>query len=379
MALLPRKLLFTLCLLACTQVIGAGLFDKLTGGEKPKRMELAEGSDKAAVFKLAFADDGVFAAAVKPAEFETRKVAIGAFQVEFVTQQVATGAGSGSGMGGGSVEKSFTLKGTTDAQMVAITEKLHSQFKALLTQRGYTLVGSEALMGSAFKSALTPAEGTQADGTPVRKDEKDSVLGSARAIGLIGRQSGDTHGASVTVTAQGTAADVFDKYGVPPGMKAADELGAALLQVRLKVNFMQIDTSNTALFSVSEAEGKPRNMLGLQGSRMDVFWPSSKMAIFMLKKSLLLPGSAGPVTEIVATKEETAGKVASGALSAVTGFFGLRGGGGGLSGAFGGLAGEMHSQGGSGKYEVTADADYEAKLLQDLGLALGLYVEALPK
>lgn len=374
MATLPKKLLLSLCMLACTQVMGAGLFDKLTGGEKPKRLELAEGSDKAAVFKQAFADDGVFAAAVKPAEFETRKVAIGAFQVEFVTQQVATGAGSGSGMGGGSVEKSFTLKGTTDAQMLAITDKLHSQFKALLTQRGYTLVGSEALMASTFKSALTPA-----DGAPVRKDEKDSVLGSARAMGLIGRQSGDSHGASVTVTAQGTAADVFDKFGMPPGMKAADELGAALLQVRLKVNFMQIDTSNTALLSVSEAEGKPRNMLGLLGSRMDVFWPTSKMAIFMLKKSLLLPGSAGPVTEIAATKEETAGKVASGALSAVTGFFGLRGGGGGISGAFGGLAGEMHSQGGSGKYEVTADADYEAKLLQDLSLVLGLYAEALPK
>ncbi|NOU01495.1 MAG: hypothetical protein HOO95_07985, partial [Gallionella sp.] len=47
--------------------------------------------------------------------------------------------------------------------------------------------------------------------------------------------------------------------------------------------------------------------------------------------------------------------------------------------ALGGLSSEVKSQGGSGKFEVTAGADYEQKLSQDLGLVLALYAEALPK
>ena len=354
----------------------AGLFDKLTGGEKPKRVELTETSDKADVFKQAFSEDSAFVATVKPAEFDAHKVVIASFQVEFVTQQVATGAGGGSGSGAGSVEKTFTLKGMSDGQMAAITEKLHSQFKDLLAQRGYEVLPGDALVNSSFKSELT-----NADGTPIRSDEKDGVLGSARSMGLIGRNSGDTHSGSVTVTAQGTAPRVFEvKFGMPAAMKAADELGVVLLQVRLKVNFMQIDTSNTALFSISEAEGKPRNMLALQGSRLDVFAPTSKMSQFVLKKSLLLPGSAaGQATELAMTDGEKAGAVAKGALSVVGGFFGAGGGSGGVAPAVGDLGGAAHSIGGSGKFEVTADADYEKKLSQDLGLVLGLYAEALPK
>lgn len=375
---LANKCLPLMLCLTLSANVTAGLLDKVTGGEKPKRVELTESSDKAAVFKQAFSDDGVFAPVAKPVEFAARKVAISAFQVEFVTQHVASASGSGSGMGSGGVEKTFTLKGATDEQMVAITEKLHQQFRDLLTQRGYEVLPADALMNSAFKSELT-----NADGTPLRKDEKGGVLGSARSMGLIGRSTGDTHGGSVTVTAKGTSPNVFAvKFGMPSSMKLADELEVAVVQVRLQVNFMQIDTSNTALFSISEAEGKPRNMLAAQGSHLTVFWPGSKMAGFIIKKSLLLPNSASDkVTEIAATEGEKAGSVAKGALSVVGGFFGVGAGsgGGGLSGALGGLSGQLHSQGGSGKFEVTADADYENKLSQDLGLALSLYAEALPK
>lgn len=371
-----RRIVIALVLLFGLSVQAqAGLFDKVTGGEKPKRIELSESSDKAAVFRQAFSEDSMFVAATKPAEFDVRKVAIAAFQVEFVIQHVAAAAGSGSGSSGGSVEKTFTLKGASDEQMIAITEKLHQQFKDLLAQRGYEVLPSDVLMNSSFKSELT-----NADGTPLRKDEKDGVLGSARSMGLIGRNSGDTHSGSVVVTARGTSPLVFEtKFGVPSAMKVADELGIAVVQARLQVSFMQIDTSNTALFSISEAEGKPRNMLAAQKSHLSVFWPNSKMAQFVVKKALLLPGSASDkVTELAMTDGEKAGAVAKGALSVVGGFFGVGGGSGGLAQAAGDLGGTMHSIGGSGKFEVTADADYEKKLSQDLGLVLGLYAEALP-
>ena len=367
MKLSNKYLPLVLCLLFSTHAT-AGLFDKMTGGEKPQRVELTESSDKAAVFKQAFSDDGAFAPVAKPAEFAVRKVAISSFQVEFVTQQIGSGAGSGGGSGGGSVEKTFTLKGATDEQMVAITEKLHQQFKDLLKQRGYEVLPADALINSSFKNELT-----NADGTPIRADEKDSVLGPARSMGLIGRSTGDSQGASVTVTAQGTAPKVFAlKYGIPSSMKLANELGIAVIQARMQVNFMQIDSSNTALLSVAETEGKPRNMLAATGSQISVFWPDSKAAYFAVKKSVSLPGSAASeVTKLEMTggdKTAVAGKVA---LNVIGGLLGFSNGGG--------LGATAASVAGSGKFEVTANADYEQKLSQDLGLALGLYAEALPK
>jgi len=368
-------LLSSLLLLGLCAPAQAGLFDKLTGGEKPKRVELNESSDKALVFKEAFSPDSSFAPAVKPAELTLRKVAIAAFQVEFVTQHIAS-AGKKGGLGGGGLEKIFTLKGTSPEQMLAMTEKLNQQFKDLLMQRGYEIVPSEALLNSSFKSELT-----NADGTPLHKDEKDGVLGSAKSMGLIGRGSGDSHGSSVVVTAQGTAPGVFEaKFGMPAAMKLADELGIAVIQARMQVSFMQIDTSNEALFSGAEAEGKPRNMLAMQKSNLSVFWPTSKMATFTLNKSLLLPGSvAEKVTEIAMTDGEKVGAGAKLALSALGGFFGSGGGTGGLAQAAGDIGGTAGSISGSGKFDVTVGADYPAKVLQDLGLAVSLYAEALPK
>ena len=370
-----RIVIAVMFLFGVSTQVQAGLFDNITGGEKPKRVELTKSSDKTAVFKDVFAGVGPFASEVKPAEVALRKVAIAAFQIEFVTQHIAS-AGKKGGLGGGGLEKTFTLKGVSNEQQLAITERLHQQFKDLLVQRGYEIVPVEALMNSSFKSELS-----NVDGTPLRKDEKDGVLGSARSMGLIGRDSGDTHSGSTVVTARGTAPRVFDtKFGMPSAMKLADELGIAVVQARLQVNFMQIDTSNEALFSLAEAEGKPRNMLAKQGSQLSVFWPGSKMAQFIVNKSLLLPGSVGgAATELAMTDGEKAGAGAKMALSALGGFFGSGGGYGGLAQAAGDLGGTASAIAGSGKFEVAADADYQTKLLQDLGLVIGVYAEALPR
>jgi hypothetical protein len=365
---LQRKYLpLVFCLLFSTHAT-AGLF----GGAEPTLVELTASSDKAAVFKQVFPDPG------KPADFAVRKVAIAAFQVEFVTQHIAAGGSNGKDGKAGSVEKTFTLKGTTDEQMAAMTEKLHQQFKDLLKQRGYEVLPEDALMSSSFKSELT-----NADGKPTRVGEKDSVLGSAASMGLIGRKAGDTHAGSVTVTAKGTSPNVFGfKLGTPPTMKLANELGIAVIQVRMQVNFMNVDAGNDGgLFgSAAHAEGTPQNMLGAAGSQISVFWPDSKAAYFAVKKSIWLPSQVSDkATELASTTGEKAGSIAKGAASVLGGFMGFGGGGGGIAGAMNGLSSEVKSQGGSGKFEVTAGADYEQKLSQDLGLVLALYAEALPK
>ncbi|NOU01367.1 MAG: hypothetical protein HOO95_07330, partial [Gallionella sp.] len=298
-----------LCLLFSTHAT-AGLF----GNAEPTLVELTASSDNAAVFKQVFPDTA------KPADFAVRKVAIAGFQVEFVTQHIAAGGSNGTNGKASSVEKTFTLKGTTDEQMSAMTEKLHQQFKDLLKQRGYEVLPEDALMSSSFKSELT-----NADGKPTRVDEKDSVLGSAASMGLIGRKAGDTHAGSVTVTAKGTSPSVFGlgfKLGTPPTMKLANELGVAVIQVRMQVNFMNVDAGNDGgLFgSAAHAEGTPQNMLGATGSQISVFWPDSKAAYFAVKKSIWLPNQVSDkATELTSTTGEKVGSIAKGAASVLGG------------------------------------------------------------
>jgi hypothetical protein len=74
------------------------------------------------------------------------------------------------------------------------------------------------------------------------------------------------------------------------------------------------------------------------------------------------------------TTAEKAGTTAMTAMSVFGGF--LKGG---LAGAASEAGGAAHSIGGSGKFEVKADADYEANTSKDIALALEVIAESLPK
>jgi hypothetical protein len=76
------------CAMFATLPAQAGLFDKLTGADKPVRLELTESTDRAATFIKAFSDSGALARDIKPADFAERKILISGFQISFATEQV---------------------------------------------------------------------------------------------------------------------------------------------------------------------------------------------------------------------------------------------------------------------------------------------------
>ncbi|MDD5028957.1 MAG: hypothetical protein PHH58_05550 [Rhodoferax sp.] len=355
-----------LLMLVSTWSAQAGLFDKLLNAGEPKFVELSDNSNMAEVFKQAFPDVPL------PDATAPRKLVIGAFVVEFVTSQRA----------GADSEKTYTLKGVTPVQMQNITEKLHREFATLLTQRGYEVLPASVLHNTAFKTELVvPNEG------PVVVDDTGSVSDMANTAGLI-KQKGETQMASVTATAKGTAPKVFEsKFLVlPVAREAANETGLAVIQVRLKLNFMQFD------FGFTKIDGKPRNTLATKDSRIEVFWPTSKSTQLALKTPVVLPsGVAEKITELDMSTGEKAAVVAKGLYGAANSLLGFGPSSGGGAPRF--VAGSgmtqvdavasigltAHSAANSGKFEVTAEADYEEKVGKDLALVLQLYAQAIPK
>ena len=146
---------------------------------------------------------------------------------------------------------------------------------------------------------------------------------------------------------------------------------AAAIQIRLKLNFARMDDAGTS----GSAGAKPRNTLGIQTTKMQVFSSGSKWSDFILKKPVVLPHSAAETAvDVGASSGEKTIAVASGAGSVLMGFMK-----GGLSSAASGAAGAFGQAGASGNYSVTADSDYVTNTSKDISLALEMITEALPK
>lgn len=340
----------------------AGLFDKLTGADKPVRLELTESTDRAATFIKAFSDSGALARDIKPADFVERKIVISGFQINFATEQV--GYATAAGIGSTSVEKVYTLQDVPLERLQSLTDSAYAAFADILKKRGYDVLPQSALEAASFKSAMI-----EANQPPVKWERS----GLSKMAGGGNQNKLDNDNVNFTATAKGTSPAIGGLDFKPAAMTLADELGAAVIQVRLKINFARFDDSG--MYGYSEIDDKPQNMLGAKSTLVQIFSPGTKRADFTQKKSLLLPHRAAEkATAVAMTTAEKAGTTAMTAMSVFGGF--LKGG---LAGAASEAGGAAHSIGGSGKFEVKADANYETNTSQDIALALEVIAEALPK
>lgn len=311
----------------------AGLFDKLTGADKPVRLELTESTDRAATYIKAFSDSGSLARDIKPADFPERKIVISSFQITFATEQV--GYATAAGIGSTAVEKVYTLQDVQPERLQTLTDTAHTAFTGILKKRGYEVLPQSALNVDSFKAAMAGA-----NQAPV-KWERSGL--SKLTTGGGSKDNLDKDNVTVTTTAKNTSPEIGGFDFKPAAMTLADEVGAAVIQVRLKINFARFDDSG--MYGYSEIDDKPQNMLGAKGTLVQIFSPGTKRADFTQKRSVLLPHRAAEkATEVASTTTEKAGTTAMTALSVFGGF--LKGG---LAGAAGEAGAAAHSIGGSGK------------------------------
>lgn len=364
----PRAWLAAFGLLVTLPITNAqaGLLDKLTD-DGPKRVELNETSDKSLAYKDAFTPKGMFGKAPVAVANGNKKVVIAGFQVEFATEQKAIQRGNGVGAGlASTTDVIYTLKGVSDTQLQAVTDRLYAAFVAELKGRGYEVLPTSALAETGYKESLQ-----KANQPPVHHER-----GVALDL-VITPNEKEVDNASVIVTAKNTAPDVFARFlsGLGPGPRAADTLQANVVHLRLKVNFARFE--ETGWFN-PDLDSKPQNMLSPNGTFMHVFTPGGLFNLYPLANAVVLPHrlaeSANPVE---ATAGQTTQRAAGGAARALGGF--LKGGIGGLADVAGGAVASAHSVMASGNYEVVADGNYEDLVTKDGSLAVGLMAEAFPK
>lgn len=354
-------------LVLCVQSLPAhaGLLDKLTDSG-PKRVELTESSDKAAAYRDAFTRSGPFNKSPEAISNGLKKIVIAAFQVEFATEQKAIARGNGAGAGlASTTDVIYTLKGVTDDQMQAVTDRLHSAFADQLRKRGYEVLPTSVLMQTGYKDALL-----KANQPPVHHER-----GAAIDL-VITPTEKEVDNASTIATAKETAPDVFARFtaGFGPGPRAADTLQANVIHVRLKVNFARFEESG---WFNPEIDNKPQNMLAPNGTFVQVFMPGGLHVNYPLVNSILLPHRVSDVANPVqASTEQTTQRAAGGAVRVLGGF--LKGGLNGIADVAGGTVGAAHSVMASGNYEVLADGNYEDLVMRDVALATSVISEAFP-
>ena len=351
----------------------AGLFDKITKGA-PKRVEVSESSDKAANFKEAFKPEGMFAKTPSLIETASKKVVIAGFQLEFSTEQKAVSKNAGAGAGlASTTEKVYTMKGVTDRQFQAVTDKAYSDFVESLKRQGYEVLPPTVLLDTGFKEKFS-----KVNQPPVHHERgvvSEVLFGSLSRIGEDKDENGLEDNASVIATAKDTSPDVYSKFmaAFSPGFKAADALQANIIQLRMKVNFARFDDTGAWLYD--NFDDKPQNGVGIKGTGMQVFSPGGKVVIYPLAKTVVLPGRVtDKATAVAASAGQTTTRASSGAFRALASLAT-----GDIGGVVGGAVGAAHSTMGSDNFELAAGSDYESVVTKDLNLFTSMMTEAFPK
>jgi hypothetical protein len=243
------------------------------------------------------------------------RVAVPVFAVEFITADNVSAQTSGFAAAGRATSSLYyKLLGVGEPDFQAITNTLYAQFLADLKASGVEVLGSEVLKASPTYAKLV------ASGAPGSIVNDASMQMSPTGLGLYGfaKMGGGNSAKSKGVF--GALSDLgagFSAVGaIGDTIALSQELGASLIEVRMRVSFVQLSDNNrgflgrlsgTASTSGQTAPRIDNVMVGVQSRE----WRST----LTLKHTLTLDGTAfAEVREKAATAGDVAGAVAVGLL-----------------------------------------------------------------
>ena len=248
------------------------------------------------------------------------RVAVPVFAVEFVTADNVSARTSGFGSAGRATSSLYyKLLGVDQPDFQAITNTLYTRFLADLRASGL-----EVLESDAFKASPTYAK-LVATGVPGSVKSDSSQQMSPTGLGIYGfaRMGGGNSSQSQSVfgALSGLGAGFAAVGAIGDTMALSQELNASLIEVRMRVSFVQLSDDNRGflgrLSGTASASGKtaPRIdnvMMGVQSRE----WRST----LTMKHTLTLDNAAfAEVREKAATATDIAGAVAVGLLRLAVG------------------------------------------------------------
>ena len=243
------------------------------------------------------------------------RVAVPVFVVDFVTaDNVRTQTSGFASAGRASSAMYYKLLGVGEPDFQALTDAMYLGFLQRLTDSGLQVLGMDEVQASAAYRKLA-AGGKK---TPIKSDN-NTVL-SAQGSNVYGFARGNTGPIKPASGLFGALAGIGDGFSAVGDMmesiELAKQLNAATIEVRLRVNFVELADENKGFFgrlsNTASTSGKAFPSIdGVMVQVQQADWRSS----MMLNKVLVLdPGVFAEVREKPTTAGDVAGAVLVGLI-----------------------------------------------------------------
>ncbi|NDY90977.1 hypothetical protein [Ideonella livida] len=264
---------------------------------------------------------GLLAVSATPALKGQRRVAVPMFTVEFVTADQITAQTSGfASAGRASSSLYYTLHGLDPALCQALAEQLHTAFLGQLKAAGLEVVDTAQVLASPTWAKVSGS------GKPLPVVAERSLTVGPAGMRLYGAaqaaQGARGGGLMGGLSAFGQIASAIGSMG--DRLTLQKELDAALLEVQLRVHFVQLQSSTRGFWGrisdTARVDGKVYPALTLEGTQVEVTQPGGAVSRVTLKAPLAMdPGAIAKVAPKPTSAGDVAGAVAVGLLRLATG------------------------------------------------------------
>jgi hypothetical protein len=243
------------------------------------------------------------------------RVAVPVFVVDFVTADNVTSQTSGfGGFGRSSSSMYYKLLGVGEPEFQALTDAMQASFLQKLKDSGLQVLGAEELQASAAYRKLA-AGGKK---TPIVSDTNTvlsaqglNVYGFARASTGVAKPSSGLFGALSGI------GDGFSAVGdVMDSVTLAKELNAATIEVRLRVNFVELASGNKGFFGrlANSASTSAKAFPSIDGVMVQVQQGDWRSSMTLDKVLVMDPAVFAEVREKATTAGDVAGAVLVGLI-----------------------------------------------------------------
>lgn len=230
------------------------------------------------------------------------RAAISSFQVEFVTKGAASASSYEIGRSGSAnTSLQITLAGVGAADFQQIAEQLHAEFERDLQAQGIAVVPvAKVLASPVYQKMAASGKPSPAE---TRGQNTWSTVHAPAGLGVYG--IGSSSSAMPLFGALSAISDISSTmFG---NAELAKDLDAALIVVRLVVNFVDLKSSNSSWLSRSSGTASVKGELApalTPATMMQVVRPNGHTATLQLQAPLLM--DAGVFTQVKDTSSVAA-------------------------------------------------------------------------
>jgi hypothetical protein len=249
-----------------------------------------------------------------------RRVAVPVFAVEFITADNVSASVSSFGAAGKATSALYyKLLGVGEADFQALTDSLYQQFLAELRASGLEVLEAAQVVASPSYAKLV-ASGVAA---PIKGDS--SMTMSPPGLGIYGfaRMGGGSSGErkGLMATLSGVSAGFAAVGAAGDTMALSQELDASLIEVRMRVNFVELADENKGFLGRMALSAKASGKLlpSVDNLMAGVQTGAQRSTLTGRHLLTLSPAAFAEVREKAATKGEIAGAVALGVLKMAIG------------------------------------------------------------